>query len=192
VAAILTSLIVALWQGAEARQQRDFAHAQQARAQLAQEFMSFLVTDVGIDGRPVTLEDMLARAEVMLQRQAEAGAGLNGPVYYEIATAHLSLGRTDKTQAQLREAEKAARASRDDDLLAATLCTMAREQLRGQPEESRARLSEGLEVYEHLKIRSAESLVSCERARAIQQEADGAPAEAIETLRSALREMIRT
>jgi eukaryotic-like serine/threonine-protein kinase len=184
--AIVSALVVALWQGAEARRQRDFAYAQQARAQATHEFMSFLISDVGMEGRPVTLEDILGRAETMLQRQSGAVANANAPIFYEIATAHFSLGGLEKMLALLADAERAARAAGDNDMLSATLCTVSRATLRSDPAAARKNFREALQIYQTLPVRSAESLASCERARAVLQESDGDPVLAIGTLRAAI------
>jgi eukaryotic-like serine/threonine-protein kinase len=185
--AVLSSLGVALWQGNEARRQRDFAREQHARAQLTNEFTSFILTDVGSPTQPITMTDLLARAEVMLERQASMAGAPHGPALYELATVYFSLGQQDKLTQLLERAVTIAHTQGDSDLLAASQCTLGRVWLRTEPARGRAAIVQGLRSVDLVRLPSADAFVSCERARALLAEADAGRDDAAKILRAALR-----
>jgi len=188
--AVLAGAAAALWQAHEARQQRDLAAYQQWRAQTANEFLGFLITDLAADGRPVSMADLLDRGAAMVETRAEAAPPpWAGPVLYELASAYFTLDMPARTAELLLRAEAASRAREDHDLRAAILCTRARMVLRADPATARALVAESQALPVRPSGLSAESLASCGRARALLLELDGDRPAAVQALQTTLTEV---
>ena len=67
--ALISAVAVTTSQMIEARQQRDFAHRQLARAESFNELMGYVLTDAAPAGKPFTVNELLGRAAHMLERQ---------------------------------------------------------------------------------------------------------------------------
>jgi eukaryotic-like serine/threonine-protein kinase len=66
--------IVGTWmQTRKARSERDFAFRQLLRAESVNEFNEFLLSDAAPSGRPFTVDELLGRAESVIERQHENG-----------------------------------------------------------------------------------------------------------------------
>jgi serine/threonine protein kinase len=188
--ALVTAYSYAVWQGIEARQQRDLATYQQWRAQTANEFLGFLITDLAADGRPVSMADLLDRGAAMVETRAEAAPPpWAGPVLYELASAYFTLDMPARTAELLLRAEAASLAREDHDLRAAILCTRARMALRADPATARALVAEAQALPVRRGGLSAELLASCGRARALLLELDGDRPAAIQALQTTLAEV---
>jgi tetratricopeptide (TPR) repeat protein len=66
---LIGAVIIITTQMVEARQQRDFARRQLARAESLNELMSYVLTDAAPAGKPFTVNELLARAAHVLDRQ---------------------------------------------------------------------------------------------------------------------------
>ncbi len=62
-------------QARTARQQRDFALSELARAEAVNDLNTFVLSDAAPSGKPLTVDDLLARAEHIVQRQRGDEAG---------------------------------------------------------------------------------------------------------------------
>lgn len=67
--AIIAGLVGTVLQAQKARAERDFAFRQLARVQQHDDFLDFLLSDAAPSGQRFTVNDLLARAEVVLERQ---------------------------------------------------------------------------------------------------------------------------
>ena len=67
--ALVSAVAITTSQMIEARHQRDFAHRQLARAESFNELMGYVLTDAAPAGKPFTVNELLARAAHMLERQ---------------------------------------------------------------------------------------------------------------------------
>jgi len=68
-AASIAGVVGTLIQAREARAQRDFAFGQLSRAEAINDLNSFLLSDAAPSGKPFTADDLLNRAEAILDRQ---------------------------------------------------------------------------------------------------------------------------
>ncbi len=186
VVAIVGATVAALWQGVEARRQRNAALYQQQRATATSNFMSLLLSEIGSDGRPLTLGDLLDRGSDMLEKQYGTDQRFLAPLWYEVASQYFVLGRVDKLTAALKRAEQAARAHNDNDVLAAALCTLGRVALRTEPDRAKAWIEEGRKLHAALPTPSSESRLSCARGEALVLELAGDRAAAIQALNDTL------
>src|SRR5690606_26806582 len=90
-----------------------------------------------------------------------------------------------RTLELLARAESIARAENDPDLLAGTLCAIARQQYRSDPVVAKARLDEALPLLATARSRtSPETEVSCARAEAIMHELAADPQAALDVLQA--------
>ena len=129
---------IAAWQAARADAERDRALAARARAQSAQRFLFDLLDDAARVGRPVTMSELMARAEVLSRRSLgdrpdELAAVLQLVANHRIET----LGFT-QAQAPLAEALSLVR---DPDLKASIECSEGEVRAQGRAvDEGIARL----------------------------------------------------
>ncbi len=184
--ALIGTTAVATWMSVEARRQRDAAVYQQQRVQATNEFLNLLMNEIGPGGKPRTMTELRDRGVEMLDRQYGANEEFLGRMYYEVASAYFSLGQSDRLAELLSRAETQARQADDPDLLAATLCTAARAEMRAEPVRAAARVAEARQALARARVVSLDSRVSCDRAGAQLQELDGDRPAAIETLRGTL------
>jgi eukaryotic-like serine/threonine-protein kinase len=91
--ASLAGVTATLLQGREARVQRDFAYAQLSRAENVTDFNAFVLSDAAPMGRPFTVNDLLRRAEHIVDRQ-------QGPIDSNQVELLIALGRQFETQEQ--------------------------------------------------------------------------------------------
>jgi serine/threonine-protein kinase len=87
---LISAVAITTLQMFDARHQRDFARRQLARAESLNELMSYVLTDAAPAGKPFTVNDLLARAGHVLERQRVDDA--------ERAALLTSIGRQYDTQ----------------------------------------------------------------------------------------------
>ena len=95
--ASMAGITATLVQGREARAQRDFAYVQLSRGAAITEFNSFLLSDAAPMGKSFTVNDLLRRAESIVDRQRDA----NDANQVELL---IALGRQFETQEQHTDA----------------------------------------------------------------------------------------
>ncbi len=66
---LVAAVVITTLQMVEARNQRDFAHRQLARAESLNELMGYVLTDAAPAGKPFTANELLGRAAHLLERQ---------------------------------------------------------------------------------------------------------------------------
>jgi serine/threonine-protein kinase len=185
VLALVSAAAITAWQGMEAQRQRDAAVYQQQRLQAANEFLTLLLDEVGPQGQPLTLIDLLDHGVAVLDRQYGSEQRFVGSTYYDIALRYAGIGQANRTLELLGRAEGVARAENDADLLAATLCAIARNEYRAQPETARQRVDEAMQWLESIREPASETQISCARAGAIVHELDNEPQAALDALLAA-------
>jgi eukaryotic-like serine/threonine-protein kinase len=125
----LTSLVAAVvgfaWQAREAATQRDLALAQLIRAEGINEFTSFFLGEAIPGGKPVTMRELLARAEELLAKQASDEA-LAVELFVSIGDVYTVLEETDNSQRVLKRAFEASRQLVDPATRAKAACGWAR------------------------------------------------------------------
>jgi eukaryotic-like serine/threonine-protein kinase len=186
VAASLTTLALvaatggATWQMLEARQQREEAKAQAARAEASANFLHLMVTEIGADGGTPTPRQMLDRGLYLLDHNAGADRKFMVERLAELGDNYSSIGETDKENEVLARAETLARSVPYDEGLAAVLCLQIETELTlGQRERAQARFSEAQRVLARMRQPSPELAAGCELSGADLDDANGNTAGAI-------------
>jgi serine/threonine-protein kinase len=192
VLALVAAVAITTWQSVEERRQRDAAVYQQQRAQATNEFLTFLFEEVGPQGRPLTAAELLDRGLMLLEQQYGEEQRFAGAMYYDIAQRYAGLGQADRTGELLGRAETIARSQGDDDLLATTLCALARNAYRIDPDAAKMQVDEAAALLQSRAGPSTETNVSCARAEAILLELARQPQAALEHLQATLHRHTRS
>ncbi len=164
--ALLSAAAITVWQGMEAQRQRDAAVYQQQRAQATNEFLTFLLEEVGPQGRPLSTDELLDRGVMLLERQYGNEQRFAGAMYHDVAHRYSGLGQVDRALELLARAETIARAQNDVDLLALTLCSFVRYGYRNDPEAAKLQLEEATSLLQARGGPSTDTNVSCARSQA--------------------------
>lgn len=181
--ALVAVTIVAAVQMVEAKHQRDIAVYQQQRVQASSEFYSLLMEEMGRGS--FTGIDLLDRGRALLSDQFGTGQPFMASVLFDVSRSYASLGEQDRESELLREAENIARANQDNNLLAAILCSMARNNLVRAPEVAAEQRNEGLALYNALQTPAIETSMECLRTQADEHIKAGNIDTALATLLSA-------
>lgn len=184
--ALVISTAVTAWQMFEAQRQRDVAIYQQQRVQASKAFLQLLLGEIGPNGGPLTLRDLLDRGVAMLDHQFGADERFVARTLYEVSTLYATLGSTDVQRGLLDRAASVARAEGDDDLLATALCAQARLSVESDIEDARQLAREGGEALEQVALPYEDAIVECGRAGSMLSYADGDGPGAIALLEATL------
>ncbi|MCR9260248.1 MAG: protein kinase [Pseudomonadaceae bacterium] len=162
--ALVAATIIAAVQMLEANRQRDIAVYQQQRVQASSEFYSLLMEEMGRGS--FTSVDLLDRGKALLNDQFGSGQPFMASVLFDVSRSYANLGEQDRESEMLREAETIARSNEDNNLLAAILCSMARNNLVRAPDIAAAQRSEGVELFQSLQNPAIETSMECLRTQA--------------------------
>ena len=135
VAGTVTQAHRAEVQAQQALRQRDRAQQELAGAEAMEEFMSFLLTSKA--DKPFTASELLLRGEALAHQQFASDAALRARLLLALARLTEELQETDRTMALLRDAQAAAKDTRQTALKAAVDCAIAAE-VQGEPDASKA------------------------------------------------------
>ena len=146
IVATATGVLSTLIQSHTARAERDFAFEQLSRAETINGLNEFLLSDAAPSGKPFTVNDLLARAEHIVERQQDK----NDPQRIE---ALISLGRQynvldeqAKSRQLLEEAYSLSRRLSDRPIRARSSCALASAlALSGEPVRAERLAQEGLQ-----------------------------------------------
>lgn len=184
--ALIGATVITSWQSVEARRQRDVAIYQQQRVLASNEFLMLLLGEVGPEGKPLTVVELLDRGVGMLDRNFGKEYRFLGRMLFDLASAYFSLGNTSKMLDLLDRAEEVGRQYEDGDLVAAVLCARARIRVRSEPEQSKAEVEEANALLADIATPSIDSFSACARANAQVVELDGDRQAAINLLQTSL------
>ena len=123
VLALLAGAGTALWQAREAAFQRDRALQELAFAEAADELMRYLLSERA--GAPYTTQDILARAEQLVELQFADNAQLRARLQLLVADLHGEMQRYPQAEASIVRAQASAAAARDAAVGALADCTLA-------------------------------------------------------------------
>jgi serine/threonine-protein kinase len=132
-AALLIGAGVALWQAREAEQQarlarierdRELAAAQHREA--VDEFMSDLLLDAGRTGKPISVANLIARADALSSQEFIDNAEARAAVLATVGRFALDLDGIDKALPYFDQAEGLVAGSQDTELRAHIVCTRAK------------------------------------------------------------------
>ena len=125
VFAMLSGAGVALWQARAAAEERDRATSLALRNGDVNEFMGMLLTEAAASDKPITVNDMLARSEKLLQVNAGGSSENRAAILAAIADLHSTFGDAGKSKELLDQALALIGDSKDRSLRAELSCLRA-------------------------------------------------------------------
>ena len=125
VFAILAGLVGTLLQAAAAREQRDFAFQQLQRNEEHDEFLDFLLSDASPSGKPLSADELLTRAERIVEKQHAANADRRADLMIWIGSDYSKRDRSVDARRVLDAAYQLTRASHDGSLRGRAACELA-------------------------------------------------------------------
>jgi eukaryotic-like serine/threonine-protein kinase len=125
ILAISGGLIGTLVQAASAREQRDFAFQQLQRNQEHDKFLDFLLSDASPSGKPLSADELLTRAERIVQKQHSANADRRADLMIWIGGDYSMRDRSIDARRVLNAAYQLTRQSHDSSLRGRASCELA-------------------------------------------------------------------
>jgi serine/threonine-protein kinase len=125
IVAIVGGLIGTLMQAASAREQRDFAFQQLQRNQEHDKFLDFLLSDASPSGKPLSADELLTRAEGIVQKQHAANADRRADLMIWIGGDYSMRDRNIDARRVLEAAYQLTRQSHDNSLRGRASCELA-------------------------------------------------------------------
>jgi eukaryotic-like serine/threonine-protein kinase len=122
---IVGGLIGTLVQAASARDQRDFAFQQLQRNQEHDTFLDFLLSDASPSGKPLSADELLTRAERIVQKQHSANADTRADLMIWIGADYSRRDRSIDARRVLEAAYQLTRQSHDRSLRGRASCELA-------------------------------------------------------------------
>ncbi len=129
----------------EARAQRSFAMQQLVRAEAINDLNSFVLSDAAPSGKPFTVNELLGRAERIVQRQHRQTGGSRVELLTSIGVQYWAQDQDDSAARVLEEAYKLSLKIPEPATRARASCALASELARGrEPARAEALIKEGL------------------------------------------------
>jgi eukaryotic-like serine/threonine-protein kinase len=184
----LVASIIGVWstliQAHTARTQRDFALRQLARAEAINNLNAFVLSDAAPSGKPFTVDDLLGRAESIVQRQTSGGASRVN-LLVEIGRQYTVLDEYAKARRVLEQAYRLSRALQDVSIRAQASCALAQTLSRlGDPPRAEQLFQEGLNALPEEPLYALDRISCLERGSEIARNR-GASNEAVERAQAA-------
>ena len=123
--AAIAGIVGTLVQARTARAQRDFAFRELLRSQEHDEFLDFLLNDAAPLGKPFTANELLARAERIIERQHSSDAGRSADLMIWTGADYTAQEQPANAQRLLEQAYKLTRGLPDPSIRAAASCHLA-------------------------------------------------------------------
>jgi serine/threonine-protein kinase len=123
--ATVAGLVGTVLQTRTARAQRDFAFRQLLRSQEHDSLLEFLLSDAAPSGKPFTANDLLTRAESIVQRQHSIDPARRADLMIWIGGDYLAQDQSASARRVLEQAYKDTRSLPDPALRAAAACGLA-------------------------------------------------------------------
>ena len=123
--AATAGIIAILWQSQIAREQRDFAYLQLKRSHEHDQFFEFLLSDAAPGGKPFTVNDLLARAQRMVEKQHSNNPARRADLLMWIGADYSVREQQSQALRDLEQAYQLARTLDDRSLRAQTSCLLA-------------------------------------------------------------------
>ena len=137
VVATAAGVVGTVMQARTARAQRDFALGRVGRGEALNDFHQFLLSDAAPSGKPFTVNELLGRAEHIVERQHAANDPNRVTLMIAIGRQYMEQDEGSSARRVLEEAYKLSRGLSDPSLRAGASCTLAA-QLARDEELSRA------------------------------------------------------
>ena len=123
--AVVAGSVGTLLQARTARRQRDFALHQLARAEAINDLNSFLLSDAAPSGKPITVTQLLERAEHIVERQQDKRDDLRVEVLISIGRQYNAFDEQAKSRQLLQEAYDLSRGLNEPAIRARAACSLA-------------------------------------------------------------------
>jgi serine/threonine-protein kinase len=123
--AVLGGLIGTLVQAVAAREQRDFAFQQLQRSEEHDQFLDFLLSDVSASGKPLSADELLTRAEHIVQKQNATNAERRADLMLWIGMDYVIRDRNADSRRLLEPAYQLTRTLNDKALRGRASCDLA-------------------------------------------------------------------
>jgi len=167
VLGLAIAAIVAVTQRLEAERQRDYAIYQQQRAETSSELLVRMLNDTAVNSPDTTVVEAFERSAATLDLQPPTNERFAARLYFDLSRGFESLDADDLEQEYGRRAEQAARASADDDVLAAVLCQRVRDFNEASASEAALVYQEAREAMARSNMLSPQTRTTCARADAL-------------------------
>jgi len=121
----VAGIVATIIQARSVRVERDFAMRQLARAEAVNNLNSFLLSDAAPSGKPLTVLDLLARAEHIVKRQRGGDEAVRAELLVSIGYQYHILGDNSKARDLLTQAYQLSRGLTDRPVRARAGCALA-------------------------------------------------------------------
>lgn len=175
VAALVAGLAGTLIQAGHARAERNFALRQLARAQAANALNVFVLSDAAPSGKPLTVTNLLQRAERIVERQSGDPAA-RADLLYEIASQYTATDNYAEARRLLTQAYNIAHTQSDLTLRAATACSLAQTLSRtGDRNHAEQLFQEGLHTLPADSVYALDRIFCLQRGSEVARNSGDAP-----------------
>jgi eukaryotic-like serine/threonine-protein kinase len=179
---LIGATVVTTLQMIEAQRQRDEALYQSRRAEFQARFAYQIMSEVGDDGQPITIRELLEKGIEVLEKSYRDDPRFVIGMLVNISGRYMNLGDTNGEYAALVKAERLARKLDDPERIAFVQCnTVETELAAGRPDQARERMRDGLANLAKLPNPSLDRQTECGAAEARLLWAEGKLPEAIDT-----------
>lgn len=145
VLALLAGGIGTLVQARRARAQRDFAFRQLARAEASNDLISFVLSDAAPSGKPFRVNELLGRAEQIVNHQSSGDEQSRVELLISIGRQYANQDENSKAVMVLEQAYKSAQGLTDPSVRAEAACNLADSLARGnEPERAEKLFQQGM------------------------------------------------
>src|SRR5690606_29296434 len=164
---LIAATVTTTLQMLEARRQRDEASYQSQRAEFQARFAHLIMSEIGQDGRPVTIRELMQKGVEVLKKNYGDDPRFVIGMLVNISGRYMDLGDTGSEYATLLEAERIARQLGDPERIAYVQCnTVETEIAAGRRDKAEERLRDGLAHLAMLSEPSFERQTDCGAAQA--------------------------
>jgi hypothetical protein len=178
---LIGATVITTLQMMEARRQRDAALYQSRRAEFQARFAYQIMSEVGGDGRPITIRQLMEKGIDVLEKSYGDDPRFVIGMLINMSGRYMDLGDTNGEHAALVKAEGLARQLADPEQIARVQCnTVETELALGRPQQARERMRDGLANLAKLSDPSYDRETECGAAQARLLWTEGKLPEAIE------------
>jgi serine/threonine protein kinase/tetratricopeptide (TPR) repeat protein len=187
VVGLVVAVVISTWQMVEARQQREEARTQAAKAEASRRFLNLMLSEIGTDGAALTPAQLLDRGAHLLDAQYASNSKFMVDQLLQLSGGYEEIDQTGKEHDVLLRAEAIARALGDNERLAETECNLVANELRlGDRVRARAAHDAAQALLARVARPSPLLRADCMQADAFFDKSEGRTREAVATLNRVL------
>jgi eukaryotic-like serine/threonine-protein kinase len=165
--ALVGGIVGTAWQAVEARRERDAALYQSKRAEFQAGFAYQIMSEVGRDGRPVTIRELMEKGIEVLEHRFGDDPRFTIGMLVNISGRYMDLGDTEGEHAALLKAAAIADKLGDPERIAYVECnTVETELAAGRPDEAQRRMRRAQDQLARLTGPPPEREIECGTAQA--------------------------